>query len=150
MTAEQSIEMRAPAERVFAFVQDVARWPERLPHYRSVNVLRDDGSERVAVMAAKRDWIPVRWTARERLLPRIPRIEFTHLAGWTAGMEVAWIFEPIPGGTRVTITHDLSSLRLPLMQAHFIRDFVANFFIQPIASRTLARMKQLVEDSHEN
>lgn len=150
MRAEQSIEVRAPAARVYALAQDVARWPERLPHYRFVTVLQDSGSERVAVMAARRDWIPVRWTALERLLPDVPRIEFTHLSGWTAGMEVAWIFDAIPNGTRVTIAHDLSTLRLPCMQPKIIRDFVANFFIQPIASRTLARMKLLAEDTHEN
>ncbi|MDQ6825546.1 MAG: SRPBCC family protein [Candidatus Eremiobacteraeota bacterium] len=150
MTAEQSIEVRAPAQRVYALAQDIARWPDYLPHYRYVSILRDSGSERVAVMAARRDWIPVRWTALERLLPEVPRIEFTHLSGWTKGLEVAWLFASTPDGTRVTITHDLRTLQRPLLQSRLACSIIANFFIQPIASRTLARMKLLAEDNHED
>jgi len=114
------------------------RWPRRLPHYRYVTVLQQSERARVAIMAARRDWIPVRWTAQERLLPEVPRIEFTHLSGWARGMEVAWTFDPIPGGTRVTILHDLDALRLPLVRSRWGRDIISTMFIQPIARRTLA------------
>ena len=145
MHAQRSIDIAAPPERIYDLAQDIARWPVLLPHYRYVNVTRETPGERVAVMAARRGWIPVRWTTEQRLDPRTPRIEFTHLSGWTAGMEVAWIFAAIPGGTRVSIVHDLDFKRIPLVGAWVGRHIIGDFFIQTIAGKTLARMKELAE-----
>ena len=146
--AVQSIEIAAAPALVYTIAQDIARWPRLLPHYRYVRILEESASRRLAVMAARRDWIPVRWLAEERLKPDIPRIEFTHRGGWTTGMEVAWIFEPLPRGTRVTITHDLRGLSRPLARSRAGRELIGAFFIQPIASRTLARIKSLAEEPH--
>lgn len=145
MITHQSIAVHAPPAVVYALAQDVANWPRILPHYRYVRVLRETSRDRVAVMAARRDWIPVRWTAAQRLLPDIPRIEFTHISGWAAGMRVAWIFDPIPQGTRVIISHDLAALRLPFVRTRVGRHIIAEQFIAPIASRTLASMKAFAE-----
>jgi hypothetical protein len=96
-------------------------------------------------MAARRGWIGVRWTAIERLDPAMPRIEFTHVSGWTAGMEVAWRFEPLPGGTRVIIEHELEFRLVPLVGEWIGRRIIGDYFIQSIASKTLACFKQLAE-----
>jgi len=145
MHAERSVDIGAPPDAIYAMAQDVARWPSMLPHYRWVKVLREDDGERIVEMAARRDWIPVRWTARQTLDPATPRIGFTHLSGWTKGMSVAWTFEPLPGGTRVTIVHDLGR---PLLGEWFGQKIVGEFFIQSIAGRTLARMKELAEAAY--
>jgi ribosome-associated toxin RatA of RatAB toxin-antitoxin module len=145
MHAHRSIDIAASADTIYALAQDIARWPEILPHYRYVTVLREQPGERTAVMAARRNWIPVRWTTVQRLKPDIPRIEFTHLSGWTAGMEVAWTFAPITGGTRVTIEHDLDFRSIPIIGPWVGRRIIGDFFIQSIAGRTLARMKELAE-----
>ena len=144
-----SVDVCASPQRVYSFAQDVSRWPTWLAHYRYVRVLQEVNNERVAEMSARRDWIPVRWKAAQRLDPLTPRIEFEHLSGWTQGMQVAWNFTPIPNGTRVTISHDLSTINVPLVRTRLGRAIVAKFFIAPIAGRTLARMKQLAEASHE-
>lgn len=146
--AERSIDIRAPADAIYRLAQDIARWPELLPHYRYVKVLRESDGERVAVMAARRGWIPVTWKALERLDPITPRIEFRHLSGWTVGMEVAWNFEKIDGGTRVSIAHDLDFRRLPFGRRWIGNRVIGEFFIQSIAGRTLARMKELAESGH--
>jgi len=145
MHAERSIDIAAPPHAVYALAQDIARWPQLLPHYRYVKVLSETDGQRTAVMAARRGWIPVRWTALERLDPITPRIEFRHLSGWTVGMEVAWNFEPIASGTRVTIVHDLDFKRIPVIGAWVSKNIIGDFFIQSIAGRTLARMKELAE-----
>lgn len=145
MHAQRSIEIGAPAKAIYDLAQNVARWPQLLPHYRYVKVLRDGEKERVVLMAARRGWIPVKWTARERLDPVAPRIEFSHLSGWTAGMEVAWTFEPIAGGTRVTIVHDIDFRKIPVAREWVARRIIGDFFVQSIAGRTLARMKELAE-----
>jgi ribosome-associated toxin RatA of RatAB toxin-antitoxin module len=149
MIVHQSIDVRASVGDIYSLAQDIANWPNILPHYSSVRVVVETCDERVAVMSARRDWIPVRWTAAQQLLPTIPRIEFTHLSGWATGMRVAWIFDPIPHGTKVTISHDLAALRVPLVRSRLGREIVAGFFIAPIASLTLAGMKAAVESRHE-
>jgi ribosome-associated toxin RatA of RatAB toxin-antitoxin module len=145
MHAARSIDIAAPAERIYALAQDIGRWPALLPHYRYVTVVEEKPRERTAIMAARRGWIPVRWTTIERLDPATPRIEFTHISGWTAGMEVAWTFAPIAGGTRVTIEHDLDFRAVPVLGPWIGRRIIGDFFIQSIAGKTLARMKELAE-----
>ena len=148
MHAERTVDIAADPHAVYRLAQDVARWPQLLPHYRYVRVLRESPNERVAIMAARRGWIPVRWTARQRLDPATPRIEFTHISGWTVGMEVAWVFQAIPQGTRVTIVHDLDFKRIPIAGEWFSRRIIGEYFIQSIAGKTLARMKQIAESDN--
>jgi len=145
MMTEQSIIVDAAPADVYAIAQDVANWPRILPHYNYVHVLRETQDARLAVMSARRNWMPVRWTAEQRLLPSIPRIEFVHICGWAKGMRVAWIFDPLAQGTRVIISHDLAALKLPLVRTRLGRHIISEQFIAPIASRTLASVKKAVE-----
>jgi ribosome-associated toxin RatA of RatAB toxin-antitoxin module len=145
MRASTSIDIAASAHEIYALAEDVSRWPELLPHYRYVRILRESPRERLAVMAARRGRIGVRWTAVERLDPGTPRIEFTHVSGWTAGMEVAWRFDPFPGGTRVIIEHELEFRLVPLIGEWIGRRIIGDYFIQAIASKTLACFKELAE-----
>jgi hypothetical protein len=88
-------------------------------------------------MAARRGKIPVRWRAEQINDPEKPQIFFRHLGGWTRGMRVYWRFTALHNGkTRVRIDHELNSPLAP---------FIGRFFIDPIATRTLARMKELCE-----
>lgn len=146
MRASRSVEIDAPTETVYALAQDVARWPEILPHYRWVRVVSEGTGERIVEMAARRDFIPVRWTARQTLDPVTPRIGFTHLSGWTKGMQVAWLFDRRGARTAVTIVHELAAFSIG--GAWFARRVIGDFFIQSIAGKTLARMKELAEKQH--
>jgi hypothetical protein len=101
------------------------------------------------VMAARREWFPVRWTAAVHLLPDVPRIEFMHVGGPARGMRVAWIFDPTTRGTRLTIAHDMSAIQPPLVRTRLGTEIAARMFIEPIARRTLACMKAIAEESHE-
>jgi uncharacterized membrane protein len=143
--ATTSIEIAAPAQTIFRFASATERWPEYLPHYRFVRVLEDRGATRVVEMAARRDWIPIRWVAEQTNDPARPHIAFRHLRGWTRGMEVEWIFEPAgSSSTRVTIAHRLR-FQFPVAAEWLARHVVADFFIEYVARRTLACMKALSE-----
>lgn len=142
MHIESVIEIAAPWERAFALAADIERWGERLPHYRWVRILERDGRRTVAEMAARRGRIPVRWRAVQEVWPEERRILFTHVAGPTRGMAVAWSFTPAAGRVRVTITHDL---RWP-PPLHWIAEWVVGrLFIAHIAGQTLRRIKALAE-----
>jgi ribosome-associated toxin RatA of RatAB toxin-antitoxin module len=148
MMIRQSIEVAVPPERVYEVARDVSAWAAFLPHYRYVQVLEREGDDCICVMAARRAWIPVRWTAAVHLLPAIPRIEFTHIAGPIAGMRVAWTFDATGRGTRLAISHDMAVVR-PLLVRNRLGAYVAaRCFIEPIASRTLACMKAIAEERY--
>ena len=147
MHTENEIFIRADMAEIYALAAAVERWPEILSHYRWVHVLRDDGDRRLVEMAAKRDRIPVRWRAEQRLFPEEPRITFRHVGGFTKGMEVKWVFRPTEqGGVRVAILHDLPRLLgLPLVGDLAANRIVGPLFVKYIAGKTLRRIKELAE-----
>jgi ribosome-associated toxin RatA of RatAB toxin-antitoxin module len=143
-TLVNQIDIDADPQTIFRFASATERWPEYLPHYRWVRVLEDRGATRLVEMAARRDWIPLRWVAEQTNDPSRPHIAFRHVRGWTRGMEVEWLFEPISGGTRVTIAHRLN-FRFPVAAEWLGKHVVSDFFIDYVVGRTLVRMKQLAE-----
>ncbi len=148
MHTENEILIRADAAEVYGLAAPVERWPEILPHYRWVRVLEDDGEgRRLVEMAARRDRIPVRWRAEQRLFPDVPRITFRHVGGITKGMEVEWAFVPQSDGiVRVSILHDLPRLAgWPLIGDLAAERIVGPFFVSNIAGKTLRRIMELAE-----
>jgi aromatase len=145
MRSELTTWISAPPEAVFALAADIARWPERLPHYLYVRILARTGNETEAAMAARRGLIPVFWTALQTVDAPALRIRFRHLRGVTKGMEVLWTFEDEDGGTRATVVHDLE-LRWPVAGPWFARRVIEQGFIRPIACRTLRRFKEVAEE----
>jgi len=145
MHSEDRIVINAPPARIYDLAAYIERWPEILPHYRSVTLVRDDGHTRLAKMAATRDGgFPVKWTAVEELDPERHRIRFHHVQGVTRGMDVEWIIEPGPHGTEVRIVHDFTPpwprIVGPLFARYIVGDFIHN-----IAGKTLRRIKDLAE-----
>ena len=147
MHTENEIFIQADIAEIYQLAASVERWPEILPHYRWVHVLRDDGDRRLVEMAARRDRIPVRWRAEQRLFPEEPRITFRHVGGFTKGMAVKWVFGPTKqGGVRVAILHDLPRLLgLPLAGDLAANWIVGPLFIKDIAGKTLKKIKELAE-----
>lgn len=149
MHSESTIWIDAPPGAVFPLVADLARWKERLPHYRYVRVLARENGAVHAAMSARRGIVPVFWHAVQTVDAASGRIRFRHVRGVTRGMEVLWTISPERGGTRARITHDLS-LRWPLAGSWIPRAaerVIAREFIEPIAGKTLARFKALAEAS---
>jgi uncharacterized membrane protein len=139
-----SVEIAAPAERIYALAAATERWPQILPHYRYVRVLSNEGSRRTVAMGAWRDVFPIRWVAEQTNDPHRPHIAFHHIRGWTRGMDVEWRFEPSAIGTRVTIEHRLA-FAFPIAAEWLGRHVVSGYFIHGVARKTLARMKELAE-----
>ncbi len=139
-----TVTIAAPAETIFALASATERWPEILPHYRSVRVLERRGATRVVAMAAMRGAIPISWVAEQTDDAVLPEIRFRHVRGWTRGMDVVWRFAPVPGGTRVSIEHELA-FDFPIASAWLGEYVVGKFFIDYVATKTLARVKALAE-----
>lgn len=139
-----TVEIAAPPAAVYALGSQTDRWPEILPHYRYVRVLSEHGDTRVVAMGAWQDVFPIGWVAEQKNDPSRPHIAFRHLRGWTRGMDVEWLFEPCPAGTRVTIEHRLRFI-FPVAAAWLGKHVVSAYFVHGVAAKTLARMKQLAE-----
>jgi uncharacterized membrane protein len=141
--------MRAPVARVLEAAADVERWPELLSHYRWVRLLerRPDGG--IVEMAAWRPFGPVGyptwWVSEMRVDRSTPAVHYRHVRGITAGMDVVWRFVPDAGGTDITIVHQWSGPRWPLIGRAAAELVIGPVFIHGIASRTLAGIKRHVE-----
>jgi uncharacterized membrane protein len=141
--SEVGIRIAAPYEVVFDLAEDIERWPDRLPHYRYVRRLGNDGERRFA-MGARRGRIPVAWEAIQRPIHDARRIEFHHTGGVTRGMEVAWTFADLPDGSLDVRIHHALELAWPVIGA-IAEPFIGSQFVEPIARRTLRRIKALAE-----
>ena len=140
-----SILIKAPRERVFAMVSDLARWAEWLPHYRHIRFLGAGQRGQTVEMAALRSGIPISWTSEFWADPRALELHFLHLTKWTKGMAVVWTLTPTRDGTRVEIVHHLR-FRIPLL-GWLADPIIGGFFIDHVAGQTLATFKQLLETS---
>lgn len=145
MHIENEILIRGPYESIFKAASKIECWPEILPHYRWVRILETRGTARVAEMAARRDWIPVKWVSIQETNEVERWIRYRHIRGFTKGMEVEWTFQPEREGVLVQIVHDFQ-LNWPIIGRPLSQHVVGKFFVKAIASRTLATIKQRIEN----
>lgn len=143
MHSGNSVIIQAPRERIFETVSDLARWPERLPHYRYVKFLEKgpDGRDIVA-MSARRGRIPVSWVSAYEANRDTLELHFEHLRKWTKGMIVTWTLTPTRVATRVEIAHTMK-FRVPGLG--WLAEPIIFGFVGAIATKTLAVFKQLIE-----
>ena len=141
--------IRAPVARVLEAAADVERWPELLSHYRWVRLLERRPEGGIVEMAAWRPFGPVGyptwWVSEMRVDRSTPAVHYRHVRGITAGMDVVWHFVPAEDGTDVTIVHQWSGPRWPLIGRAAAELVIGPVFIHGIASRTLAGIKRHVE-----
>ena len=141
--------MNAAVSRAFDAAADVERWPALLSHYRWVRFLEGGPDGGVVEMAAWRPFGPVGyptwWVSEMRVDRAAPAVHYRHIRGITAGMDVVWRFVPDHDATAVTIVHEWSGPRWPLIGGLAADRVIGPVFIHGIASRTLAGIKRFVE-----
>jgi hypothetical protein len=99
-------------------------------------------------MAAKRSAIPISWTSEQIIDREKTEVHFHHLKAFTKGMRVVWTFEEKPEGVLVKIRHDLE-FRVKILAA-LADKVIGDFFIHPVANKTLRCMKKYVESTTKN
>ena len=147
------LETRAAPDRIFALASEVERWPERLPHYRFVRVLRDGTTPRVVAMSANRPFGPLGWPTwwtSEMWIDAAARVvRYRHIRGVTTGMAVEWRIEPTATGSRVTLVHEWSGPPWGPLRRPAAEWVIGPVFVHGIASRTLAGLGRLAESSND-
>lgn len=147
MHTENSITIAAPAARIYELGARIERWPQILPHYRWVTILRDEGQRRLAEMAATRDGIPVKWVSIQELDPERRVIRYRHVRGMTRGMVVEWTIQPGDGGLLVRISHDFDPPWPRPLGPLVARYIVGDLFVHNVATKTLRRIKSVAESA---
>lgn len=143
------VRMRAPIERVFEAASDVERWPALLEHYRWVTMLERRPGGGVVEMSAWRPFGAVRyptwWVSEMWIEPERHAVRYRHIRGITTGMDVEWRLVPTTDGIDVTIVHEWSGPRWPLIRRPAAEWVIGPVFVHGIASRTLAGLRRSVE-----
>jgi len=153
MRTVDRIHMTAPVESVFQAAMDVEQWPALLSHYRWVRMLERRADGGLVEMAAWRPFgvfnYPTWWVSEMRIDRETHVVHYRHVRGITAGMDVVWRIEPRNGGTEVTIVHEWSGPRWPLIGGAAAEWVIGPVFIHGIASRTLAGIAKAVGGRRE-
>jgi ribosome-associated toxin RatA of RatAB toxin-antitoxin module len=142
--------IRAPLDRCFAAAADVERWPSILPHYRWVRMLERRPGGGVVEMSAYRpfggplNW-PTWWVSEMWVEPGRHAVRYRHVRGITTGMDVEWALRATAEGTDVTIVHEWTGPRWPLIRRPAAEWVIGPVFVHGIASRTLAGVKRACE-----
>ena len=150
-TVDQLV-VHAPPSVVWPHAVRVEQWPDILPHYRwvtrSAGAPEGDG---IVEMAAYRpfggplDW-PTWWKSRMWGDAATHEIRYQHIGGITTGMDVLWTLVPTPEGhTDVTIVHEWTGPRWPLIGGLAAELVIGPVFVHGIASRTLAGVARAAE-----
>ena len=161
MRTEISLEIGAPARQVFDLAADVSSWSRKLPHYRRSQVTGRFAGRVLIAFTALRPiagpfGIPVGWRAicwSDDTDADDLQLHFSHVRGITSGMRVTWHIRPsrevetgaIDHETAVvTIEHEFER-PIPLIGTELIPRIIDRFFTHVIATRTLARFRELAE-----
>ena len=137
-------------DAVFARAADVERWPDILPHYRWVRMLERRPGGGIVEMAAWRPfgpfgW-PTWWVSEMWIEPERHVVRYRHIRGITTGMDVEWTVRPGVRGAEATIVHEWQGPPWPLIRRPAAEWVIGPVFVHGIASRTLAGIKQAVEE----
>ncbi len=146
MQTVNHITISADPNTVFHAVSSILDWPQILPHYRWVHHIGGNRDWKIFEMAAWRSVIPVKWTSLTHVDPIDRCIYFRHIGGLTRGMEVVWSVEGDGRETSVSIMHELSRMRVPIVRSAPGKLVTGKFFVEFVADQTLRSMKRWIEE----
>lgn len=161
MRTQISLEMGASPQAIFELAADVSSWSRKLPHYRRSQVTGRFAGRVLVAFTALRPivgpfGIPVGWRAicwTDDTDADDLQLHFSHVRGITSGMRVTWHIRPsgdaetgtvVADAAVVTIEHEFER-PIPLIGTELIPLIVDRFFTHAIATRTLARFRELAE-----
>ncbi len=140
---KDSIIINRPVEEVYRIAADVESHPKYIPYFKECKIIQRDGNKilvkRVAEIEGKiKSWLGAIAFEDDKKLFRFEQVD-----GPLKGMTGEWIFESVPGGTRLTITHNLD-FETPIIGK--IKElYVANRYVSKSAKYTLNSLKNNIE-----
>ncbi|MFF4051897.1 aromatase/cyclase [Streptomyces chartreusis] len=134
---EHSRVVRAPADRLYALVADVSRWPVLLgPCVRARQIERHGTDERIELWAQTNGRVAT-WTSRRTLDPVALRISFRQdrSTAPVASMSGEWSFHPAGDGqTRIVLTHAFTAVDDDPQSLEWIAEAVDRNSVEELAA----------------
>jgi ribosome-associated toxin RatA of RatAB toxin-antitoxin module len=151
MRTLDEITLTGSMDRAFEVASAVERWPAFLPHYRWVTMLEPQHGTAVVEMAAWRPFgivkYPTWWVSTMEVVPAAHQIRYTHIKGITAGMDVVWQLSQRQDHIHISIVHEWTGPRWPVIGGIAANLVIGPVFIHGIARRTLEGVKRESEQA---
>jgi ribosome-associated toxin RatA of RatAB toxin-antitoxin module len=103
---ETSIEIAAPARKVYELAKEQERFPEFMPDVESVTVLERHPDHILTKWKTLVEEAPIEWVEEDRFNDADERIDYKLLEGDLDKFEGAWTFEETAGVTKVVLSVD--------------------------------------------
>ncbi|MFN2528489.1 MAG: type II toxin-antitoxin system RatA family toxin [Candidatus Baltobacteraceae bacterium] len=103
---ETSIEIAAPARKVYELAKEQERFPEFMPDVESVTVLERHSDYILTKWKTLVEEAPIEWVEEDRFNDTEGRIDYKLLEGDLDKFEGAWTFEETAGVSKVVLTVD--------------------------------------------
>lgn len=103
---ETSIEIAAPARKVYELAKEQERFPEFMPDVESVTVLERHSDHILTKWKTLVEEAPIEWVEEDRFNDTDERIDYKLLEGDLDKFEGAWTFEETAGVTKVVLSVD--------------------------------------------
>lgn len=96
----------APPERAFAFVSDFEKAPQYSNYWKSVKTLNREGNSTTYETVAEAEGRKMTAVTRITTFPN-ERIDAETIDGDGKGTRMSFTFQPVPGGTQITLQGDV-------------------------------------------
>ena len=103
---ETTIEIKAPAKKIYELAKDMERYPDFMPDVETVKILERRGNETVTRWKTLVEEAPIEWTEVDVFDDGNTRIDYRLIEGDLDKFEGAWTFEERNGVTRVVLGVD--------------------------------------------
>ncbi len=103
---ETTIEIKAPAKKIYELAKDMESYPDFMPDVETVKILERRGNETVTRWKTLVEEAPIEWTEVDVFDDGKTRIDYRLIEGDLDKFEGAWTFEEHNGVTRVVLGVD--------------------------------------------
>ena len=131
-----------PPERAYALAKDMESYPEFMKDVVYLKVLERQGDAQVSEWHARLQGKVLKWKERDVFDDARPAITYYQTEGDLKKFEGAWTFEPVAGGTQVTLSCDFD-LGIPMLAP--LLDPVARLLVKKNCEDMLAGIKARLE-----
>ncbi|MGE5590007.1 MAG: type II toxin-antitoxin system RatA family toxin [Bacillota bacterium] len=141
---ESSVVIKGDPQAVYALAKDMESYPQFMEDVVSIKVIERSPGRTITDWRAKLQGKPMRWQEEDLFDDATPHIRYRQVAGDLKKFEGDWFFEPVEGGTKVTLTVDFE-LGIPMFAA--MLNPVARLVVKSNTDSMLKGMKEKVEGS---
>jgi ribosome-associated toxin RatA of RatAB toxin-antitoxin module len=143
VSLKDSIIINKPVWEVYRICADIENHPKFIPYFKKCEIIEKDDNHVLVKRTAEINGKLQSWLGLINFVEKNTRFRFRQVDGPLKGMTGDWIFESVPEGTMLTITHNIS-FKMPII-GRFMEIYAANRFVSKSARNTLESLKENIE-----